>query len=37
MLYALKPSHKFELGTFIDGINPPQEDIALVQTLVSAK
>jgi hypothetical protein len=37
MLYALEPSHKFELGTFVDGSNPPQDEIALVQTLVSVQ
>jgi hypothetical protein len=37
LLYALKPCHQFKLGTFVDGSNPPQDDIALVQTLVSVK
>jgi hypothetical protein len=36
-LYALKPGHTFNLGTFIDGKMPPQADVALTQTLVSLK
>ena len=36
-LYALKPGHAFNLGTFIDGKTPPQTEIALTQTLVSLK
>jgi hypothetical protein len=34
-LYALKPGHTFELGTFIDGELPPQTEVALPQALVS--
>ena len=36
-LYALKPGHTFNLGTFIDGKMPPQTEVALMQTLVSLK
>lgn len=34
-LYALNPAHSFDLNTFISGSNPPKEDVALTQTLVS--
>ena len=34
-LYALKPGHTFNLGSFIDGKEPPQAEVALAQTLVS--
>lgn len=34
-LYALKPGHTFDLGTFIDGTLPPEAEVALPQTLVS--
>jgi hypothetical protein len=36
-LYALKPGHTFNLGSFIDGQVPPQTDVALAQTLVSLR
>lgn len=36
-LYALKPGHTFNLGTFIDGKMPPQAEVALTQTLVSLR
>jgi hypothetical protein len=36
-LYALNPGHAFNLGTFIDGKEPPQTEVALMQTLVSLK
>ena len=36
-MYALNPGHKFDLGTFIDGKEPPQTEVALAQTLVSLK
>jgi hypothetical protein len=34
-LYALRPGHTFSLGTFVDGKMPPQNEVALTQTLVS--
>jgi hypothetical protein len=34
-LYALKPGHTFDLGTFVGGAMPPQAEAALTQTLVS--
>ena len=36
-LYALKPGHTFNLGTFIDGKIPTQTEVAVTQTLVSLK
>ena len=36
-LYALKPGHTFNLGTFVDGKVPAQTEVALSQTLVSLK
>ena len=36
-LYALKPGHTFNLGTFIDRKVPPQTEVSLTQTLVSLK
>jgi hypothetical protein len=36
-LLNLKPGHAFDLGSYVDGKNPPQSDVALVQTLVSLK
>jgi hypothetical protein len=36
-LYALGPGHMFNLGTFIDGKEPPQPEVALTQTLVSLR
>jgi hypothetical protein len=35
-LYALNPGHAYKLDTFLDGKRPPQGDVALTQTLVSA-
>jgi hypothetical protein len=34
-LYALKPGHTFDLGTFIEGTLPPEKEVALTQTLVA--
>ncbi len=34
-LYALNPGHTFSLSTFIDGLMPPQSQVALTQTLVN--
>jgi hypothetical protein len=31
----LDPGHTFSLGIFIDGLMPPQSQVALTQTLVS--
>jgi hypothetical protein len=34
-LYTLDPGHTFSLSTFVDGLMPPQSEVALTQTLVS--
>ena len=34
-LYALNPTHTFDLSTFISGANPPQGNVALAQNLVT--
>jgi hypothetical protein len=34
-LYALNPTHTFDLSAFIGGANPPQGEVALAQNLVA--
>jgi hypothetical protein len=36
-LYALKPGHKFQLGSYVKGQMPPEAEVALTQTLVSLR